>query len=137
MDVTLWIVQALLALLFAFSAAMKAVASKDWLVASGQTGVTHYASGFIRFIGLCELAGAVGLVAPWLTGIAPALTPVAAAALGVLMIGASRAHARLAREHPHDPPRHRRERRNQRNNFILLALCLFVAVGRATMLYAP
>ena len=43
----------------------------------------------VRFIGLCELAGALGLVLPGLLRIAPGLTPLAAAGLVVLMIGAT------------------------------------------------
>jgi hypothetical protein len=44
---------------------------------------------FIRFIGVCELLGAIGVVVPWLTGIRPGLTPLAAAGLAVIMIGAT------------------------------------------------
>lgn len=134
MNLFLWMAQGLLALVFAGSGAVKSIGSKAWLIETGQTGVTHYSAAFIRFIALCEIAGAAGLVVPWLTGIAPALTPLAAVGLGGLMIGAARAHGRLAREHRHDPPRHRRERRNQLTNAALLALCLAVAIGRAAAL---
>jgi hypothetical protein len=44
---------------------------------------------FIRFIGVCELLGAIGVVVPWLTGIRPGLTPLAAGGLVVIMIGAT------------------------------------------------
>ncbi len=45
--------------------------------------------GFIYFIGVCEVLGGIGLVVPWLTKIRPALTPLAAFLLFVIMIGAT------------------------------------------------
>jgi DoxX-like protein/aromatic ring hydroxylase-like protein len=50
----------------------------------------------IKLLGLAEVAGAVGLVAPRATGILPALTPLAAECVAVLMAGAARRHRRLA-----------------------------------------
>jgi hypothetical protein len=44
---------------------------------------------FIRFIGVCETLGAIGMILPGLTGIRPGLTPLAAAGLVIIMIGAS------------------------------------------------
>jgi hypothetical protein len=44
---------------------------------------------FLRFIGICEVLGAVGLIAPWATHIRPGLTPLAAVGLVVIMIGAT------------------------------------------------
>jgi hypothetical protein len=80
--------------------------------------VRDYRLGFIRLIALSELLGAVGLVVPWASGILPGLTPLAAMGLGILMIGAARAHFRL-----HEP-------RNVAINLALLALTVFVGVGR-------
>lgn len=45
--------------------------------------------GLLRFIGAAELAGAIGVVVPWATGIAPWLTPMAALGLVPIMVGAS------------------------------------------------
>lgn len=45
--------------------------------------------GFLRFVGAAELAGAVGVVVPWATDIAPWLTPLAALGLVPIMVGAS------------------------------------------------
>jgi len=118
MSIALWICQGLLAAVFFASGSLKMTQSKERLVASGQTGVQAYSLPFIRFIAFCELAGAVGLVLPRATSIWPVLTPIAAACLGVIMIGAARAHARL-----HEP-------KNVATNFVLLALCLYVAIGR-------
>ena len=118
MNVALWVCQLLLAAIFSFSGACKSVLSKERMVALGQTGVQGYGVSFIRFIAVAELCGAVGLVAPRALSIAPFLTPLAALGLGVIMVGAARAHARL-----HEP-------RNVAVNLVLLALCLFVAIGR-------
>jgi len=43
---------------------------------------------FIHFIGICEILGAIGLILPWLLGIKPKLTPLAACGLVIIMIGA-------------------------------------------------
>ena len=44
---------------------------------------------FLHFIGIAEVLGAIGLVVPWLTRIRPGLTPLAAAGLVIIMIGAT------------------------------------------------
>lgn len=44
--------------------------------------------GFIYFIGVCEILGGIGLIVPWLTKVKPWLTPLAAALLVIIMIGA-------------------------------------------------
>jgi len=44
---------------------------------------------FVRFLGVCEVAGAVGLILPGTVRIRPGLTPLAAAGLVILMIGAT------------------------------------------------
>jgi uncharacterized membrane protein YphA (DoxX/SURF4 family) len=118
MSIPLWICQGLLAAVFFYSGMQKSTQSKERMLATGQTGVRAYGLPFIRFIAACELAGAVGLIVPRATSIWPVLTPLAAACLGVIMIGAARAHARL-----HEP-------KNVAANVALLALCLFVAIGR-------
>ena len=118
MNSVMWLAQGLLALVFSFSGAVKGTQSKERLLATGQTGVRDYPIGFIRFIAACELLGAVGLILPWATTIAPVLTPLAALGLGIIMIGAARAHARL-----HEP-------RNVAANLVLLSLCVLVLLGR-------
>lgn len=84
MNLALWIVQGLLALLFAFAGAMKLVTPAETLAA--QSG--GLAVGFLQFIGVVEVLGAIGLIAPAATGIRPGLTPLAAAGLVVVMAGA-------------------------------------------------
>jgi len=82
-NAVLWVVQALLAALFLFAGGMKLVMPIDQLVAQ-----SHMSGGFLRFIGVVEVLGGLGLVLPGLTGIAPILTPLAAAGLVIVMITA-------------------------------------------------
>jgi uncharacterized membrane protein YphA (DoxX/SURF4 family) len=83
MNVALWIAQGLLALLFLFAGVTKFTLSPDVLAASGPLPVP-----FILFIGVCEILGAIGLILPGLLRIRPGLTPLAAAGLVIIMIGA-------------------------------------------------
>lgn len=84
MNRALWIIQIVLALLFLFAGIMKLVMPIDTLTA--QTG---FSGPFMRFIGVAETAGGLGLVLPGLTGIRPALTPLAAGGLVIVMLGAT------------------------------------------------
>lgn len=80
----LWTVQAILALLFLFAGGFKQTMSPQALAqATGLPGA------FMRFIGLAEIVGGLGLVLPGILGIKPRLTPLAAAGLVVIMIGAT------------------------------------------------
>lgn len=83
-DVRLWIVQTLLALLFLFAGGMKLVMPLDALAQQSQLP-----GAFMRFIGVCEVSGALGLVLPGLFRIRAELTPLAAAGLVIIMIGAT------------------------------------------------
>ncbi|WP_396668709.1 DoxX family protein [Microbacterium sp. R86528] len=95
MIIALWILNGILALAFLAAGAMKALRSKDALRASGgMEWVDGFSPTAIRLIGVAEVLGAVGLILPLLTGIAPILTPIAATALAILMIGATVTHAR-------------------------------------------
>ncbi len=93
MNVFLWILQAVLALMFAMAGVLKATQPKDKLV-TRLPWVADFSQGTVRFIGIAELAGALGLILPAATGIAPVLTPLAAAGLAVIMILAAITHAR-------------------------------------------
>jgi uncharacterized membrane protein YphA (DoxX/SURF4 family) len=84
MNIALWIVQWLLALLFLWAGGFKLVAPLDQL-----TGPIHLPGLFVRFIGVCETLGAIGLILPALLRIRPGLTPLAAAGLIIIMIGAT------------------------------------------------
>jgi hypothetical protein len=84
MTVALWIVQGLLALVFLFAGGMKLVLPLEAL-----TGPVPLPGLLVRFIGVVEVLGAVGLILPGLLRIRPGLTPVAAAGLVVVMVGAT------------------------------------------------
>ena len=84
MHYALWIVQALLALIFLFAGGMKLVLPLEAL--AGQTPLPGW---FMWFIGVAEVLGAIGLILPWLLRIRPGLTPLAAAGLVIIMIGAT------------------------------------------------
>ncbi len=86
MTYVLWIVQGLLALLFLFTGGIKLVLPIE--VMTEQMPVP-LPGPFLRFIGVAEVLGAVGLILPWLLGIRPGLTPLAAAGLVIIMIGAT------------------------------------------------
>jgi len=83
MNIALWIIQALLAALFIFAGGMKLVLPLDKL-----TGPVPVPGLFLRFIGVCELLGGLGLILPSLLRIRPGLTPLAAVGLVIIMIGA-------------------------------------------------
>jgi hypothetical protein len=89
-NTVLWIVQGLLAVMFLFAGGSKLVMSAAQMTEQGNAvGGMQPPIAFIRFIGVCELLGAIGVVVPWLTGIRPGLAPLAAAGLVVIMIGAT------------------------------------------------
>lgn len=84
MNLALWIVQAVLAALFLFAGGMKLIMPIEEM-----TKEIAMPGGFLRFIGVAEVLGAIGLVLPWLLRIRPNLTPLAAAGLAIIMIGAT------------------------------------------------
>jgi uncharacterized membrane protein len=90
----LWIAQALLSVVFTLTGVVKLFMPRERL----QTRM-HWAKDWprwrIKLLGAAEIAGAIGLVLPRATAIAPMLTPLAAACLAVLMAGAVRTHRRL------------------------------------------
>ncbi len=84
MNIVLWIIQGLLAALFIFAGGTKLV-----LPIEEMTKDSAMPGWFLRFIGVAEILGALGLIFPWLLRIRPGLTPLAAAGLVVIMIGAT------------------------------------------------
>jgi hypothetical protein len=117
-NIALWIAQILLIVVFGYSAAVKGTQSKERTLELGMSGVVNVPLPAIRFTALTEVLGIVGLVLPYVTGIAPILTPIAALGLGTIMILAARIHLGL-----HEP-------KTAAGNLVLLGLCLFVAAGR-------
>ena len=84
MNAALWMVQGLLALIFLFAGGMKLV-----LPIEEMTKQMPLPGLFLRFIAVCEILGAIGLILPGLLRIRPGLTPLAAAGLVIIMIGAT------------------------------------------------
>jgi len=84
LNVVLWIIQALLALLFLFAGVVKLVIPMAAM--AKQTGLP---GEFLRFIAVCEVLGALGLLLPGILRIKTSLTPLAASGLVIIMIGAT------------------------------------------------
>lgn len=80
----LWTIQALLALIFLFAGGMKLI-----LPIADLTKGMPLPGLFLRFIGMCEVAGAIGVVLPGLLRIRQGLTPLASAGLVIIMMGAT------------------------------------------------
>jgi uncharacterized membrane protein YphA (DoxX/SURF4 family) len=80
----LWTVQWLLALLFLWAGGLKLVLPLEAL-----KGPVAMPGLFLRFIGVAETLGGIGLILPWLLRIRPVLTPLAAGGLFIIMIGAT------------------------------------------------
>lgn len=118
MNVLLWIGQALLSIIFLVSGVNKATLSEKQLIAKGQTGVVGIRDYVIHSIGVMEILGAVGVIVPWITGIMPVFTPVAAICFSILMLLAAPIHYRL------------KEPRNVLINILIFILAVFVAIGR-------
>ena len=90
----LWVVQVLLALAFGLSGAMKLAVPYAELLKQG-AWVERVPEGLVKFIGVAELSGALGVILPAATRIKPFLTPLAAAGFVVIMVLASAFHLSL------------------------------------------
>ena len=86
MTYVLWIVQVLLALIFLFAGGIKFVLPIEEMTKQMPVPLPGL---FLRFIGVMEVLGALGLILPGLLRIRPGLTPLAAAGLVIIMIGAT------------------------------------------------
>jgi hypothetical protein len=82
----LWTLQTLLAALFVFTGVLKLMMPADQLTAGGPAWVS---AGLLRFVAVMEILGALGLILPGLVGVRRELTPLAAAGLVIIMIGAT------------------------------------------------
>ena len=120
MNVALWVAQILLLGMYGMAGAMKTfqtAKAKEMLPWAKDRSDT-----FVRFVGISELLGALGLILPLLTGILAWLTPTAAIGLTVIQI--------LAIFTVHLP---KKEYQVIPMNIVLLALSIFVIVGRWTL----
>lgn len=117
MNIALWIVQILLAALYGMAGVMKTFqisrARQMFPWTEGRS------DNYIRFVGVSELLGALGLILPLVTGILTWLTPLAALGLALIQL--------LAIFMVHLP---RKENKALPLNAILFLLAMFVAYGR-------
>lgn len=119
MNVVLWILQGLLAAVMLMAGAMKVMQGKEKLLEDPRMGwVGDFTDSMVRGIGVLEVAGAIGLVLPWLLDIAPVLTPIAALGVVALQIGAMVTHQR------------RGETQMLAMNGMIAILAAIVAIGR-------
>ena len=119
MNIVVWIVQGLVALIFLAAGSMKAFTPLATL-GKRMTWVNNVPAAFVRFLGIAEILGAIGLILPLATGIAPWLTVAAAIGLVIVMLSASIFHAS------------RQEGSRIGMNIVLLLLALFIVVARLT-----
>ena len=117
MDILLWVLQVLLGLVFLAAGSLKATQPIDSLKKQMEW-VTAFPVAFVRFIGLAEVLGAIGLIIPALTKILSWLTPVAALGLAILMAGAVVVHL------------NRKEYNRIAPSAVLFVLSVIIMVGR-------
>lgn len=119
MNTALWIIQIFLAFTFLYSGICKSIYSPETLVAKGQTGVEGLPVALIRFIGIAEIFGTLGLILPLLLNIFPRQVSISALCLGLIMIPAGIIHYQ------------RKEYKTVFTiNLVILILCLIVAYFR-------
>lgn len=92
LHISLWIVQGLLAAAFGMAGFMKLTAPIEQLAENGMSFVNDYSEGMVRFIGISELLGALGLIIPAAFRFKTFLTPLAAVGLAIIMVLATSYH---------------------------------------------
>ena len=88
MNILLWIIQILLALLFLFAGGTKLVLSAETMASMASPNQVVLPMWFLRFIGVVEVLGALGLILPGLFRRQQHLTALAALGLTIIMLGA-------------------------------------------------
>ena len=116
MHVTLWILQVVLAVVFAIAGVTHFLPPEG--LPESMRGMAEMPAGVPYLIGTVEILAVLGLILPGLTGIQPRLTPLAGAGLILVMVGAIVWHAQ------------REEFPNIVLNLILAVIAAFVAYGR-------
>lgn len=122
MNIALWTATTVVAGIFLYSGVLKSLLPQTRLIDMGQRGISLFPMPLVRLVAVCELIAVFGLFAPWLSGTARVLTPLAAVGLGGVMYGASISHAAL------------REPKQTGTVVALLVICLFIAAGRFAQL---
>ena len=100
MTIAVWIVQALLGLLFVITGSFKFFQSKEKIIASGGTWAEDFEPGIIKMIAGAELVSGLSVIVPRLLGHGHYLTFMGAATIAVLMTGAIYTHLER-KEYPH------------------------------------
>jgi len=122
MNIALWVIQVLLAGMYGMAGSMKTFTPDKVRKNPQMTWAHDKQDGYIRFVGISELLGAVGLIIPALTGILPWLTPLAAIGLALIQV--------LAIFTVHLP---KKEFQVIPVNVVLLVLAIIAAYGRFTL----
>ena len=117
LNLSLWIAQVLLAGMFLMSGLMKVSQPIDKL-SQMLPWTSQVPEALVRFIGVSEFLGAIGLLLPSLLRLRPKLTPIAAVGLALVMLFAIVFHIS------------RGETPAIGMNFVLIAVALFIAWGR-------
>ena len=89
MNILLWTLQIVLGIFFTLHGAALSISPPQL---QETLDALPYAKSFLQFIDLLELSGGLGLILPWWLNIAPILTPLAAAGLTIIMLGAVVTH---------------------------------------------
>lgn len=118
LGISLWVAQLLLALAFGAAGVWKSFTPMAEL-AEAMNWVAASPDWLVRFIGIVEIAGALGMILPAATRILPFLTPLAALGFAVIQVLAIGVHASLGETAGTLPV-----------NLVLLALAVFVVWGR-------
>jgi len=118
-NITLWILQGLLALAFGMAGFLKSTAPMEQLAQNGMTFVNEYSVGMVRFIGITEILGALGLILPAVLRIKPILTPLAALGFTIIMVLAAVQH--ISSNEPIIA------------NIVFLVICIFIIWGRLSL----
>ena len=121
MNIILWIVQGLLAAMYGMAGVMKTFQTSK--AKEQLPWAKNRSDGFVRFVGISELLGAIGLILPLLMGILPWLTLLAAVGLILIQL--------LAIFTEHLP---KKEYNIIPVNIVLIALAVFVVIGRWPLL---
>ncbi len=117
MNIVLWIIQILLGGALTMSGLTLLTQPKE-KIGDKMTFVHDYSKPMLNFIGISKIAGGLGLILPWLTGILPILTPIAATGMAIFMVFAMMHHLK------------KKEYRSIPVNAVFMILCLLVAYGR-------
>jgi hypothetical protein len=118
MNLALWIAAGILAVAFALAGLTKLTGKREQLLGR-MPWVADYSQGQVKAIGAIEILGALGLILPGVTGIAPVLVPLAAVGLAITSVLAAVMHLRRGDGVASTVP-----------VLVLFALAVFVAWGR-------